>query len=801
MNSKLLLMKEISRNRISGMAFITRELLNDSFRVKAKGLMVTTFARMLPAIGLGTTKFRLSIICKLVYKFSVLYKHQGMKGLVIYLKATTVIMQQSIAEFRLKDMTGLNTRISRGRGGLPKLICNQDRVLIAKGNTDLMRFYLTIFNLYRILEFPGKIKLGSITNAFSGNQALSDVYNAVFEAAPEFARLIDKLAGNKIKDHGITMAPILKSSPGANPFQSASHPFTLLTTARLHKETGTDAIIMYFAKYFEKATKIRYPGFSRIFQTGAELAFNLNLPSTTFKLGRLGLKNEAAGKVRVFAMVDAWTNWVLEPLHKEIFRILKHFPADGTFNQLAPVLNYTTWPSAYSLDLTAATDRLPIALQIHILSMLYGKEFAVKWAQLLVEREYSVEVPDENGFGEEVILRYAVGQPMGALSSWAMLALTHHYIVNVAAWHSGFTPYGQLYSNYAVLGDDLVIGDRTVKDRYLTIVDALGVECGLHKSVLSSRGIGIEFAKKTFFKGVDVSPVPLLEFITATYTLPAAVAFGHKYKLTLAQLVKTMGFGYKVLGGLGRHVGMLSSKVRMLLMAFTSPLITSTPEEISAWLAKGNPLVSIHGPALTFFMEEVIARVEKTVKKSFSFRTADWISLFSQNFKRVIWARFAAVYLLKLPPVGDDRFGDIVISKGKIEPLWSVKDTGTVNVPPAVFNRIKNDFEDVDLWLTRILSNMVGPQVEHSRDVINQLQSDMTRLGRQNTLPQSYLYSLQALKEVNNVSVITEFKRVDDEIRPRMDVVQIKLWRLWSECMNKALKKAELTRKAKASGL
>ena len=26
-------------------------------------------------------------------------------------------------------------------------------------------------------------------------------------------------------------------------------------------------------------------------------------------------------------------------------------------------------------------------------------------------------------------VRYAVGQPMGALSSWAMLALTHHFIV------------------------------------------------------------------------------------------------------------------------------------------------------------------------------------------------------------------------------------------------------------------------------------------------------------------------------------------------------------------------------------
>lgn len=29
-------------------------------------------------------------------------------------------------------------------------------------------------------------------------------------------------------------------------------------------------------------------------------------------------------------------------------------------------------------------------------------------------------------------LRYAVGQPMGALSSWAMLAFTHHAIVQWA---------------------------------------------------------------------------------------------------------------------------------------------------------------------------------------------------------------------------------------------------------------------------------------------------------------------------------------------------------------------------------
>jgi hypothetical protein len=31
-------------------------------------------------------------------------------------------------------------------------------------------------------------------------------------------------------------------------------------------------------------------------------------------LGRLGFKEEAAGKVRVFAMVDIFTQWIFRPL-------------------------------------------------------------------------------------------------------------------------------------------------------------------------------------------------------------------------------------------------------------------------------------------------------------------------------------------------------------------------------------------------------------------------------------------------------------------------------------------------------
>lgn len=54
-------------------------------------------------------------------------------------------------------------------------------------------------------------------------------------------------------------------------------------------------------------------------------------------LAKLGFKEEAAGKVRVFAMVDPFTQWVMKPLHECIFTILRGIPMDGTFNQTKPV--------------------------------------------------------------------------------------------------------------------------------------------------------------------------------------------------------------------------------------------------------------------------------------------------------------------------------------------------------------------------------------------------------------------------------------------------------------------------------
>lgn len=70
--------------------------------------------------------------------------------------------------------------------------------------------------------------------------------------------------------------------------------------------------------------------------------------------------------------------------------------------------------------MSAATDRIPVILQAELLSHVLGRELAMAWMRLLTFRPYKA------GILKSVF--YAVGQPMGALSSWAALAITHHFM-------------------------------------------------------------------------------------------------------------------------------------------------------------------------------------------------------------------------------------------------------------------------------------------------------------------------------------------------------------------------------------
>jgi hypothetical protein len=215
--------------------------------------------------------------------------------------------------------------------------------------------------------------------------------------------------------------------------------------------------------------------------------------------------SEWGGKTRHVAMLDYWTQIALTPLHNTIFETLRDIPEDATFNQDAAIADIKRWTldplsELHSLDLTAATDRLPIAFQREVLSyLLSSTSLPTHWAGLLVEREFTTTNAKK--------IKYAVGQPMGARSSWGMLALTHHIIIQQAARNA---KVALPFWGYRILGDDIVINSTAVAMAYRAIMHALGVSISQTKSILaiSSARPAAEFGKRVFIEGRELTAIP-----------------------------------------------------------------------------------------------------------------------------------------------------------------------------------------------------------------------------------------------------------------------------------------------------
>lgn len=535
----------------------------------------------------------------LLHSLQQILKSQGNKGLCLYLKVCSVAMQQSLSGYNLKNISTISgPRIRRTRSGLPRIIPRNSRLIINKFSTTsfiYMRYYLSIFYLYRCIYFRPNGSLKSIINPIRNpNWYIKDLkfYIEIFlslfipmKYLQDPFSWLRKLGGNNPHIQSASAGRATGGSDNDDFSLFGTHPATLYNNiiALKFKENKTlRSAIFYFLDIVELFHLRNWfkPRINRSFYA---------VPGK-LDLGKLSFKEEPAGKLRIFAMVDAITNWCLLSLHKYLFKILGSSPCDGTFDQLRPINRLLRRKSKglYSLDLSSATDRLPIQLQKSILESLFNKEFSDYWSTLMIGRKYTVNPPYElqNKDLYRTKVSYSVGQPMGALSSWAMLAFCHHFIVQLSAWKSGF-PISRLYKNYAILGDDVVIGDYKVKTEYLKIINILGMDVSLHKSIQSSKSKGIEFAKKTIIKNkdgkiFDISPVSFKEISSAFRRVGDLLAFKNKYNLSDSELLFFLGYGYKVSGSLNKSYWKLSRVQRLIIFSnFTkinySEIFTTVP--------------------------------------------------------------------------------------------------------------------------------------------------------------------------------------------------------------------------------
>jgi hypothetical protein len=214
--------------------------------------------------------------------------------------------------------------------------------------------------------------------------------------------------------------------------------------------------------------------------------------------GRIVDFSDKEGKTRLVAILDYWSQTALFNVHKVLFSILRKIEVDCTFDQGKFKTILTSLPGPfYSYDLFAATDRMPLALQMRVMERIIGWEKAVAWAKLLAERPYMTSL------GTPIF--YKVGQPMGGYSSWPAMALTHHVIVQVAAHRARVKGYlhNLRFQDYVLLGDDIVIANTFVASEYLEILQSLDMPISLAKSIESNDSF--EFAKRLFVNQIEVT--------------------------------------------------------------------------------------------------------------------------------------------------------------------------------------------------------------------------------------------------------------------------------------------------------
>lgn len=536
----------------------------------------------------------------MINRIYIIRKHQGLKGVTNYLKVNGVVLQQYLGGHVEKDLTLLKVRVSRTRKGLPRIIPILWRQRLMN-DPMLIRYILSIFALFRVLVYASPVNLATIIKPGSYTlEWLKPSYVGKFFKAIKLFKIVPRAFGDRfVTTERSKIFPILTSiSLVPEPYErnGNSKIFPILTkgptTVLPHEWSSAQSSVKRAAALITRDTELWTSLQALALRINGEAANLLNnlysiagedpklpLPAEyqSLTLGKLGLKQEPAGKMRVFAMVDPFTQWVLNPLHKFIFKLLRRLPMDGTFNQSKPLMRMNKFKQLYSLDLTAATDRLPVAIQEMLIDYIIPG-YAKHWSNVLVNRDYKVPKL-------KTTVRYAVGQPMGALSSWAMLALTHHFIVQMAAWRSGLVPEGTLFKDYALLGDDIVIGNRKVMIAYLSILENIGVECGLHKSIISHSGTALEFAKQTWYKNQNVSPISLRELSGALYSISNLVAYSNKYSISLPRIVKIAGFGYNVLGGLNKPFSKLNQQVRNIILTL---LIPTNPNSLENFFGRSS---------------------------------------------------------------------------------------------------------------------------------------------------------------------------------------------------------------------
>nr|UJQ92557.1 MAG: putative RNA-dependent RNA polymerase [Mitoviridae sp.] len=475
-----------------------------------------------------------SLLQPLASKLASLLDHNGQGAAVQYLKVSLFVLYSFMAGNPLRSTVPLGWGI-RLRSGLPADWPVALRSKIRSGNLPLIRIMASLLNLYRAMDAkhpPFSTK--TIEQAHPNLEEVPD-----FKLYQEFCtEIFPTLLALRFPDGDLppfeykTPFGLMMRSAGANysPAMAsmvedaqawASQPVNYIQKwFRLHKDKTMEDLVHQLSMEHVPTPSRDSPSSLN----GYMMACRPSGPrqgSDGPILGRLHTIDEPAGKVRVVAICDYFTQAGLKPVHDYLFSILKQISQDATFAQDKTVEAYYRRGLSphWSFDLKSATDLIPLALYKEVLgpllrrkgeTMEQGRSRADLWAKIIADRDFALP---NDGKTKTRFVRYGTGQPMGALSSWASMALVHHSLVQFSHWKA--TRVIGWYTDYLVLGDDVDIARlESVATAYKDTCHSFSIIIGLHKSLSSSVNC-FEFANRRFHPLGDISPISFREELSA----------------------------------------------------------------------------------------------------------------------------------------------------------------------------------------------------------------------------------------------------------------------------------------------
>ena len=194
--------------------------------------------------------------------------------------------------------------------------------------------------------------------------------------------------------------------------------------------------------------------------------------------GKIGHIQEPGLKLRAVANPFRVYQLALSRLGDQIYNLVKTLPWDCTHDQDEGTRwsqkQLTSGHHLYAVDLSNATDMFPLALQVKTLRCI--RNVLEEDVKLFEELATSPWLSPTQG-----LITWKRGQPLGLYPSFGVFTMTHGILLRGLEQSLGIS------DSFRVLGDDVVISDPKLHEKYRDVLSKLGMPVSADKTLDSKR--------------------------------------------------------------------------------------------------------------------------------------------------------------------------------------------------------------------------------------------------------------------------------------------------------------------------